>query len=407
LVGDGTRATQSREADATSACLAWVEWRRDHGPMGAATAPTVATPVAGRPRSAYLDNLKVVLVVGVIVGHVLITYGDIGTWSYREPSGNNAFLIPAAMFVSLGSLFAMGVFFLIAGLLSPRALERKGTSGFLRDRTLRLGLPFLVFMLLAYPLVKWAGAKGTRPIDEYLRSQLHDLDPGPLWFVIVLLLFSVMYAGWRSVREPSETRRPFKARYLVGLVVVISATTFITRLWLPIDSHQPLEAHVWQWPQCLGMFALGIACGENGWLQPVPDRLRRNAGCAALIGLGAMIGAFAVSSDSIDPFAGGMSWQAMLVALCEGVVAVGLGVWMVGFFQRHFDHAGPLAHAMGRAAFGAYVLQAVVVVGLAVAASFLPLAAEYKALLIAPVAVIGSFGLAWLLTLVPGVRRVV
>ena len=97
----------------------------------------------------------------------------------------------------------------------------------------------------------------------------------------------------------------------------------------------------------------------------------------------------------------------MLVALCEGVVAVGPGVWLVGFLQRHFDHAGPLAHAVGRAAFGAHVLQAVVVVGLAVAASSLPLAAEYTSLLIAPIAVVGSFGLAWLLTLVPGVRRVV
>ena len=246
--------------------------------------------------------------VGVIVGHVLITYGDIGTWSYREPSANDAFLIPAAMVVSLGSLFAMGVFFLIAGLLSPRALERKGTAGFLRDRTLRLGLPLLVFMLLAYPLVKWVGAKGTGSIEECLRSQLCDLDPGPLWFVIVLLLFSFGHAGWRSVRKPTQTRRPFTAWYLVGLAVLISATTFITRLWLPIDSHQPLEAHVWQWPQCLGMFVLGIACGENGWLQPVTDRLRRNAGFAALIGVAAVIGAFAVSRDSIDPFAGGLAW---------------------------------------------------------------------------------------------------
>jgi hypothetical protein len=86
---------------------------------------TAAVPA---PRRAYLDNLKVLLVTGVIVGHVLITYADIGSWAYREPSGNKAFLIPAALFVVLGSLFAMGLFFLLAGLLLPRALARKGPA---------------------------------------------------------------------------------------------------------------------------------------------------------------------------------------------------------------------------------------------------------------------------------------
>ena len=95
------------------------------------------------PRHAYLDNLKVVLVVGVIVGHVLITYADVGTWAYRETSVNDAFLIPAALIVALGSLFAMGVFFLIAGLMTPGPLARKGPGGFLRDRSLRLGVPVM------------------------------------------------------------------------------------------------------------------------------------------------------------------------------------------------------------------------------------------------------------------------
>ena len=85
------------------------------------------TDRAVRPRRAYLDNLKVVLVVGVIVGHVLITYADVGTWSYRETSENDAFLIPSALVVALGSLFAMGVFFLIAGLLTPGPAGAQGT----------------------------------------------------------------------------------------------------------------------------------------------------------------------------------------------------------------------------------------------------------------------------------------
>jgi fucose 4-O-acetylase-like acetyltransferase len=365
------------------------------------------TDAPARPRRAYLDNLKVVLVVAVIVGHVLITYADVGTWAYRETSVNDAFLIPAALVVALGSLFAMGVFFLIAGLMTPGPLVRKGPALFLRDRALRLALPFLVFLLLLYPAVKWMGERAAQPLDWYLRAQLRDLDPGPLWFVLALLLFSVGYVAWRQLRPRSRDQRPMGPLVLVGLAAAIAAATFVTRLWFPIDSRQVFELHVWQWPQCIGMFVLGIACAEHGWLQPVPRRTRRWAGVGAIVGLLAIVGAFAIGRDSIEPFEGGTGWQAVLVAVCEGVLAVGLAVWLLGFFQAHADRAGRFGRAMGRAAFGAYVLQAAVVIGVAVLLAPWHAAPEIKFLVVAPVAVAGSFGLAWLLTRIPGVRRVV
>ena len=128
---------------------------------------------------------------------------------------------------------------------------------------------------------------------------------------------------------------------LVAFATGIAVATFVTRLWFPIDSRQVFELHVWQWPQCIAMFVLGLACAENDWLQPVPARIRRRAGISALIALVAVVVAFGVSRDSIDPFAGGMSWQAVLVAACEGVLTVGLAVWLLGFFQVHADHARP------------------------------------------------------------------
>ncbi len=375
--------------------------------MGPVSVPTAGRRVVGGPRRAYLDNLKVTLVAGVITGHVVITYADIGSWAYREPSGNDAFLIPASLFVALGSLFAMGMFFLIAGLLTPRALGRRGARGFLRDRSLRLGLPFLVFLLLVYPAVEWMGAgRRGRSFVWYLRAQLDALDPGPLWFVLALLIFSVGYTSWRAFRPAGRTPRLLRPWALVGLAGMIAVATFVVRLRFPVNSRQVFELHVWQWPQCIGLFVLGIACAENGWLDPVPDRLLRPAGITALVGIGSVTAGFAISHDAFDPFAGGLSWQAALVAACEGVIAVSLSVWLLGYFQRRHDHSRPVASAMGRAAFGAYVVQAPVVVGVALLASPLPAAPELKALVVAPAAVAGSFALARVLTRVPGINRV-
>ena len=104
--------------------------------------------------------------------------------------------------------------------------------------------------------------------------------------------------------------------------------------------------------------------------------------------------------------AGGVAWQALLTATCEAVIAVALSIWLLGHFQRRHDHVGRLGKAMGRAAFGAYVLQAPVLVIIAVSASALAVAPEVKFFAVASAAVAGSFGLAWLLTRLPLVNRV-
>ena len=378
------------------------------GPSGPGTPVVEAARSQGagrRPRRAYLDNLKVVLVAAVILGHAFITYGDLGSWVYREPSDDEVFTLVANAFVALGSLFAMGLFFLIAGLLTPGPLERKGTAGFLRDRLVRLGVPFAAYVVLIYPLAEWAGGQGEDTPLAALREAWFTPDPGPLWFVGVLLLFSTGYAAWRAARPAPASSPPFRPSVLVWCVVAIALGDLVVRLRFTMNSDQVLSAHVWQWPQCLALFVLGLLCAERGWLQPVPTRVRRVGGWATLTGMAVVLAAM-VTADGPDAFLGGLTWQAALTSTCEGVVAVGLAMWMLGTFERHVDHAGPLASALGRSAFGAYVLQVPVLLGCALLVRGLAIPPEAKFLLVAAAALVGSFGLAWLLTRVPGVRRV-
>ncbi len=356
------------------------------------------------PRRPYLDNLKVVLVSAVILGHVFITYGDIGSWAYREPSDNDVFLVVAALVVSLGSLFAMGLFFLIAGLLTPRSLAKKGSAGFLRDRAVRLGVPFLAYLII-YPVVVWLA--GDESWSAVLSDQLRELTPGPLWFVLVLLVFSAGYAAWRGRRPAPEPAGALRGRLLVWLGAGIFVSTVVVRLGYPINSDQIFSLHLWQWPQCLGLFVLGIACAERGWADPVGDRMRRAAGFAALAGVLLMVAGFAGSPESFEPFAGGLHWQALLTAACEATIAVALSIWLLGHFQRRHDRSSPLRAALGRAAFGAYVVQVPVVVAIALVFAPLPMAPEVKFLFVAPLSLAACFGLAWGLTRLPGVRRVV
>ena len=100
------------------------------------------------PRLAYLDNLKILLVVGVIAMHTAITYGLDGSWYLESYDEMPDALVGAVSFVlGVGWLFGLGLFFLIAGRLSAPSLDRKGSARFARDRLIRLGVPLLGYTL--------------------------------------------------------------------------------------------------------------------------------------------------------------------------------------------------------------------------------------------------------------------
>jgi len=110
-------------------------------------------PAAPSSRDLYIDRLRSVMTVFVILHHTAITYGAPGGWYYNElrPSGSLSSLL-LTLFVATNQAYFMGFFFLLAGYFTPGSLERKGYKRFLADRFLRLGLPLLGYILLLNPL---------------------------------------------------------------------------------------------------------------------------------------------------------------------------------------------------------------------------------------------------------------
>ena len=70
----------------------------------------VAPAIIPSQKIYYLDHVKVLLTVLVILHHSFITYGGPGGWYYRQPTTSQAALIPMTMFVSTNQAFFMGLF---------------------------------------------------------------------------------------------------------------------------------------------------------------------------------------------------------------------------------------------------------------------------------------------------------
>jgi hypothetical protein len=274
-------------------------------------------------------------------------------------------------------------------------------------------VPFAVFFLLLWPALLYAVY---RPFGHFSGSYWAFFrdnypDSGGLWFVGVLLLLSLTYAAWRGIRPTARARaRPLTLRRLTGLALAVAGASFLIRLVYPYGGQGPLDLNEFQWPECAALFGVGIAASDEGWLIDVPERIHRAARMVAAWVAGALAAVPGVTIPlGVRPedFAGGGHWAALLFALLGGPLTVFGSIWFLAVVQRHLDRPWPHGSALARSAYGAFILQGVFLLGLAVALRPVPVVAEVKVVVVAVGAVIGSFALSWLLVEhVPPLRRI-
>jgi glucan biosynthesis protein C len=354
-----------------------------------------------------VDNLKVLLIGVVIVIHAVMGYAAFfDGWPYAEVQEVH---LPDGVVIAVFALFAplgicmMALLFLIAGLLTPPSIARKGATRFVRDRLLRLGVPFAVFVLLLWPLSLYALFRPLGHTTENYWAYFTGALPnnGPLWFVGLLLLLSLGYAAWWALTGASA--RPVRSVTTARLLVVaaaIAGLSFVVRLAFSYAAPSPLDLNEWQWPECIALFAVGIVASPHGWLTAVPEPLLRAARRVTAVA-GAALALFLLAALAVgvpqEDFLGGPHWAALVVAAVEGLLTVFGSIWLLAAAQRHLAWLWRGA-ALAPSAYGAFVLQAPVLIGLALAMRPVPAPAEVKAATVALGGLVLSFGLARLLT---------
>ena len=373
-------------------------------------------------RRPYLDNLKVLLITAVIAMHGVLSYAStVEVWTYtelREVTLAPVTEIVLFVLVSPFGFFLMALLFLVAGLLTPSSLERKGAARFLRDRIVRLGVPFVLYVLVVQPTLTYAleHPLGDAPGPywaEYMGAE-QRLDTGPLWFVGVLLIFSTGYAGWTAwARGTASRQAPVRQITLLQLsaaAVVVAPASFVIRLVYPYGSESGFtDLNFWEWPVCVTAFGLGICGSRRGWLDAVPVRLARQSRGMTLLGAVALMTLLLIASSRglVDSVMGGWNWAAGTFAVIDAVLAIFGSVWLLSVAQHRLERRCRWGPLLSRSAYGAFMLQTLFLLGFAIALRRLDVPAEVKAVLVALGGVACSYAVAWILiSRVPGVSRV-
>lgn len=320
---------------------------------------TARTP-ARRPvvQQPWIDPVRVVVIGAVIAVHAATAYVVPISWYYQERTTSTWTPVLTSGVVELLAAFGLAPLFLVAGLLAAGSLGRRGPGRYAAARLLRLGLPAVFYVLLVDPMLRWWVASGQgddRPLLAWLTDWTGGRGLGPMWFVVALLGFSLIYAGWRRLRPVGPSRpSELSMSRLLTLAAGIAALDLLTWPRVPDTVARYWDFEWPHWQAAAGVFVLGVLAGERGWFRAPSRLLLRVCGCLSLVALTGLAGLPALSVQPGNTEIPPGSWQVVIMAGLDGLTVVLAMVWLVDRLQRHQVGRSPLLAAPVRAGSGTH-----------------------------------------------------
>lgn len=406
-------------------------------PVSLSSSPSRAQ-AAAVPRDVSLGYLRAFVTVLVVLHHAVLGYGGMPvSTSFTEPPMLwRAFpVVDAASSWSLAMIIAgfndiyfMSLMFLLSGLFVDASIRRKGVGEFVRDRLVRLGIPFLFAAFLISPLAysfSWLQTGGAPELSAFWAAwiSLGDWPTGPAWFIFLLLAFDLLIAGvylmaprWSEVvagLSPVLGRRP-------GLTLLLAIAAAFT-VYAPLSyafgdqnwfSFGPFQFQSSRPLLYLLFFVAGIGIGTYGLGRGV---LARDGNLARFWWPWLLIvapAAFAVGFATVMTLMSGgggaaQSYLPILLWLCFAIGCVSASFGWLGLFTRHVHAPNPVWESLSRNAYGIYLVHYVFVAAVQYALLPVDLGGGWKTLIVTATALALSWATAAALRRLPVASRLV
>lgn len=330
-----------------------------------------------------------------------------------------------ALFAGFNDVFFMALMFFLSGLFVWNSLRRKGSGTFLKDRALRLGLPFaagaaVLAPLAYYPAYLQTGAEpGLGGFWAQWRS-LGNWPAGPVWFLWVLLAFGAVAAGlsrlmpgWGDGLGRLAARAGSRPALFFGILAGVSAAAYVpmAMAFTPFawTTFGPFAFQTSRILFYAVYFLAGIAVGAHGLRQGLlaPDGLLARRwplwATAALgaFGLALVLGIMAMTTHAgsrIVGMAGGLAFALSCAASSFALLAL---------FVRFAGRSSRVADSFRDDAYGIYIVHYAFVSWLQLWLLKASLSAPVKG----AVVILGALALSWAasraLRRLPWVARVI
>lgn len=415
---------------ATSTALPKEQFNRD--PRLTVTSQTVNAPAY----NVSIGYLRAFVTLLVLAHHSVLAYVTFGApaptsltgpirWWEASPIVDSHRWAGFDFLVSFNDMFFMSLMFFLSGLFVWQSLQRKGAAHFLRDRALRLGVPFAVAAAVVAPIAYYpayiqTGLGGGVAGFWHQWRALGNWPAGPAWFVWVLLAFDVVAAGllfiwpkWGSGLanlSSGADRRPF---WFFALLVAFSAVAYIPlaaivnalrwSVWGPFTFQTSRGLHY------LVYFLMGAGVGAYGLSRGLvaPDgKLARRWWLWSIAALFAFLVAGAVGFITLTQHMGSRGWA--MACYSTWVISCALSSFaFLALFVRFARNRRKIFDSLTANAYGMYLIHYAFVGWLQLAVLKSQMPAIAKGSLVFAATVLLSWGVTAALRRIPAVARVI
>ncbi|WP_061490313.1 acyltransferase family protein [Acetobacter malorum] len=265
-----------------------------------------------------IGALRLFLTLAVVMHHSVLAYCVFGHFDHQHYLLSTTPVIDSErwrgfdLLVRWNDTYFMALMFFISGFFVLPSLQRKGASRYLKDRLLRLGLPFTVCVTVImpvayYPSILEAGRHISFSSFWYGYFGRFHWPGGPAWFLWYLLLLDVLCVltlvvlpllPKRLAAVPDfMNRRPLFAACIVMIAAFVAylpfAHVFGPERWLSLGPFFIQGSRVGLYAL---FFGLGCAAGAAGILHPL---FQRDGALARHWWLSLSLGALSFGASSI------------------------------------------------------------------------------------------------------------
>lgn len=364
----------------------------------------------------YIDNIKILLTILVVLHHTFIAYNSSDGWYYTEQTSLLAARIPMTMFVSINQSFFMGFFFMLAAYFSYSSYIKKGFSKFSTDRFVRLGIPILFYSFILSPFISYLVYYfNEQPINyfEYLRQYNSWIDLGVTWFLAALLLFTLIYAAVKKIFKLNFKKTlPAPAAYtILWFAFLLGIVSFLVRIIFPVDwVLEPVGFKLGHFPQYIALFIVGLVAASNKWFDNLSDKTEKQLKISAWLCL-LFFPVFFIIKFKLDTasswFSGGAHWQALLYAIWEQWIGISILTALLLKGKRSWNFSSVLLQKLARTSFAVYIFHPLLIVAFTLLLKNWAVEPVLKLLIAVPLIVVSSYIFGSLILLLPGIKKII
>jgi glucans biosynthesis protein C len=350
----------------------------------------------------------------------MVIYAGCGGWLFLEGKQDIVTNSIGGWFCAVNQAFFMGLFLFISAYFVPGSYDRKGAVKFFIDRLVRLGIPLAIYSWIINPLFVYiAFYRNQMSLWQFFPGKYFSygeyIGQGPLWFIETLLIFSLVYVLCRFLSRPQTTKSPGKTSFPNNVTIFLFAlllgiTGFLVRIFLvmDVDRIKALNLQIPFFAQYIALFILGLIAYRHNWFMSLSDKTGRLwliiAGVMIILWVPMMLTNGAADGEIFQK--GGLHWQSLVYALWESFLCISMCIGLIYFFRRFLNHQGKLAKFLIPNAYTAYLIHAVVISTIALAAQNIAIYPLLKFALAAIFSVPICFGLSSLIRKIPYTDRV-